>query len=174
MHRRSPKFDASSQAASGNLLKPPPGHYFLGEIETAVKNTVLKKAGELPRRSGNSKIKADRLSMLEGIAKYLVRLLLIPNSVGEQSLSGLRGEAFLWHSGNLLSFGEDGVLEDTKAAGRTSVEDLLFLDMLPEIPRSLDGGTNADDAFAHFSTSVNNGLLCTDCPSSEFLVPEAA
>lgn len=148
----------SLQLNTGEL---PEGVYAIGDIEIAVNNLVVGLAGKLPRRSGKSKIKSNRLTLVDGISKYLVRRLLIPSPVGERHLEGPHGKSFLAFDGRLIPFDDENFL-CSEGAERRSMEDFLFLDTLPDTPLTLEGGVDADDAYSHFGTLVRASMFCVD------------
>ena len=139
----------------------PVGVYAIGDIEIAVNNLVVGQASNLPRRSGKSKIKSDRLTLVDGISKYLVRRLLIPRPLGERALDGPHGTAFLSFKGSLIPFDDKNRLGSVDTEQPT-MEDFLFIDTFPDNPSSLEGGVDADDAYAHYGTLVRSSMLCVD------------
>lgn len=139
----------------------PGGVYAIGDIEIAVNNLVISQASRLPRRSGKSKIKSNRLTLVDGISKYLLRRLLFPKPLGERALEEPYGKSYLSFKGSLIPFDEENRLISGEV-DRPTMADFLFLDTMPDNPPSLEGGVDADDAYAHYGTLVRGSMLCVD------------
>lgn len=148
-------------SVKSDAIELPVGVYAIGDIEIAINNLVIGYASKLPRRSGKSKIKSNKLTLVDGISKYLVRRLLVPRPLGERALEGPYGTAFLSFNRNLIPFDDKNRLGLVDAE-RPTMEDFLFLDTLPDNPSSLEGGVDADDAYAHYGTLVRSSMLCVD------------
>jgi len=153
---------ASEPSLTGKL---PDGFYRLGEIEVATRNLLLNKADVLPKRANNSKLKIDRIALLDGIAQYLVRLLLQPDPVGSPALGAPHGRVYLWHNNELLALCDNEAHSSACDRGRVSISDLLYIDDEPFLPFSQAGGLKDDADFASYSSMIRNDSLCLE-PSS--------
>ncbi|WP_299372803.1 hypothetical protein [uncultured Tateyamaria sp.] len=85
----------------------------------------------------------------------------MPNQLGARQLTGPKGKAYLWLETELFGFGADGLL-DVSGEDRPTLEDILFLDVLPDTPATLDDDPDADDAYAYTSRVMQKYMLCVD------------
>ena len=85
----------------------------------------------------------------------------MPNQIGARQLAGPKGKAYLWLEAELIGFGADGLL-DVSGENHPTLDDILFVDVLPDTPPTLDDDPDADDAYAYTARVMQKYMLCVD------------